>query len=63
MIPIQHQRKAFRYAVAFLTDEIYSIKEYLSQSHIFEHIEVALKKRLKELENDLEKLLQYELHD
>lgn len=63
MIPIQDQRMAFKYAVAFITDEIYSIEESLARSHLLEHIEVALKKRLNELKNDLEKLLKYELHD
>lgn len=63
MIPIQDQRMAFKYAVAFITNEICSIEESLASGHLLKHIQVALRKRLNELKSDLEKLLKYELHD
>lgn len=61
-MPIQHKRMAFKYAFAFVTDEIYAIEESLVRSHMSEHVQVVLKKRLKELKSDLETLEQYDLH-
>lgn len=63
MIPIQHQRTAFRYAVAFLSDEIQELETYLETSHQTESMEDMLKKRLIELKRDLSTLESYELHD
>lgn len=63
MIPIQHERMAFRYAVMFLQNEINLITEVVTHHHLLDDNKRLLEKRLNELKSDLVTLEQYKLHD
>ncbi|GEM_PF-4570160 len=63
MIPIQHERMAFKYAVLFIQNEINAITKSLTNDHLLNASRNLLEKRLNELKSDLVKLEQYKLHD
>lgn len=56
-----HQRKAFRYAIAFLSDEINSLKISLKMNNYSKSIRNSLEQRLAEFEKDYSDLIQYGL--
>lgn len=63
MIPIQHERMAFKYAAIFLKSEIQAIEDSLNYDHLLDITNQLLSKRLSELKRDLDVILKYELHD
>lgn len=62
LIPIQDQRKAFQYAVEYLTQEIKSIELTLEHCHLLAANIFQLEKRLAELKGDLLTLHSHNLH-
>ncbi|MGG3801771.1 hypothetical protein [Metabacillus fastidiosus] len=56
---IEHQRKAFQYAISFLEEEIASLKDSIKDDHLLDGSLSVLKQRLQELEKDYEDLFQY----
>ncbi|MFY0516353.1 hypothetical protein ACOMCU_00785 [Lysinibacillus sp. UGB7] len=57
----EHLRKCYSYAISYLTLEIEELKKTIQEETTMAHMKPILEKRLKELDQDLADIQQYQL--